>query len=568
MGVRDGWGYLEGWYGGLPNRVSRLIFCVGLLLSCLTADAGRTLYVSPTGDDASAAADDRTRPFKSMPAAFGSLRNGDRLEIQEGDYTITPGYPTTYFPLPDYAPMRVDSLTNVVIAGMGEVEIYGEGPGDFLMIQNSSAIRVENLTFKGNRPSIPEDVDNALFSTIQLRGTNNGLHFENCRITGFGDHGISHLWGPKTSFNMVVTNCYFADGGDGNFSILGEDGAAISGISSSARIVNNTFERCFRGIEVEGVFDQTITNVLIEGNILTNCHSLGIMLFATDHWGLNLPNSYSDIRVLNNTISKMSVHPDSPPSHVLWGIWLLGGEKLQISGNRVEDIPKGVGISVTSSQMAVNDVVITSNVVEKVGLRGIQVYQLAQRELKNPIVSDNRVKVAGDEGILLNGRNIVCEGNHVEDTGWQGQKAAITVQNYDLGSDDVRIADNVIRNVNDYYSDYGIWLEGGATNCVVYGNTFANVPLGAIRDDGVDSALLPKIKELEKEDVAVSLTVTGTPGTVYKVEVSNDLSSWMLVRDLTCPSSGVFNAEYVASPSRFALRPTFFRVATIPVVPE
>lgn len=527
--------------------------------------------MSPTGNDANAAPDDRTRPFKSMTAAFGSLLNGDRLEILEGHYTITPGYPTSYYPMPDYAPMRVDGLSNVVVAGVGEVEIYGEGPGDFLMIQNSSDIRVENLTFKGNRPSIPEGADDSLFSTIQLRGTNNRLHFENCRITSFGNHGISHLYSQKTSFNMVVTNCYSADGGDGNYSFLGEDGAAISGISSGAKIVNNKIERCFRGIEVEGVFEQTITNVLIEGNIMTNCHSLGIMLFATDHWGLNQPQSYSDIRIINNRVSNMYVHPDSRPNHFMWGIWLLGGTKLLIAGNRIDNEklhPWQVGISVTSTQMAVDDVVITSNIVENVTLRGIQVYQDLTNELRNAIVKGNKVTVAGDEGILLNGKNIECSGNHIEDTAWQEQRASIVVYNHFLGSEGVTISDNVIRNVNGGYSDYGIWLQGGPTNCMVYGNTFSNVPLGAIRDDGVNSAILPKIKSMEKGDAAVNLTLTGTPGTVYQLQASFDLSTWMLVRDLTCPSSGVFTSEYVANPSRFAVRPTFFRVASVLSTPE
>ena len=68
-----------------------------------------------------------------------------------------------------------------------------------------------------------------------------------------------------------------------NVADLDVDGAAVSGISSGSRIVNNVIERCLRGIEVDGIYDGTITNVIIEGNYITNCYSVGIMVFATCH---------------------------------------------------------------------------------------------------------------------------------------------------------------------------------------------------------------------------------------------------------------------------------------------
>lgn len=92
---------------------------------CIPAMA-RTLYVAPDGDDLTAEADNPQQPFQSLTNAFQSLRNGDRLEIGSGKYTVTPGYPNTFYPLPDHAPMKLRNLTNVTVVGMGEVEIYGK----------------------------------------------------------------------------------------------------------------------------------------------------------------------------------------------------------------------------------------------------------------------------------------------------------------------------------------------------------------------------------------------------------------------------------------------------------
>lgn len=536
----------------------RLLCYLFVLCSTVLVQA-RTVFVSPGGDDSTAQPEDPERPFKTLTKAFQSLQNGDRLEIGAGQYQVTPGFPTSYFPMPDYAPMRLENVTNVVITGIGQVEIYGEGPGDFLMIQNCSNVRVENLTFKGNRPSIPDDVPEGLFSTVQLRGVNDGLHFEKCRFLHFGNHAISHLWGPKRSYNMVVTNCYFADGGDGETVALHEDGAAVSGISSGARIINNTIERCFRGVEVEGSFGEMITNVLIEGNVITDVHSVGIMLFATDPLGRNRPESYADIRVINNRISKLYSNPDYQPfPRMQTGIMLLGGVNLHVSGNRVEDAPLGVGIWIYSGQMGLTNVVITDNVVERVRGRGIQATQFAFG-FENMIVDRNRVYGAGDEGILLNGRNIQCRENTVEDSAWDGQRGAITIGGNSVNA---QVTDNIIRNSTSTYADYGIWLRG-ASDSTIYGNTFQSVAVAGIRDDGVNSVFLPKILSMRRTNSRVNFTFSGFPGREYRLEVAQDIGEWRLVSEFISGVTGAFDYEYAGDLSGLNQSQEFFRIVRI-----
>ena len=451
--------------------------------------------------------------------------------------------------------MKLDGLTNVTVVGKGEVEIYGEGAGDFMLIQNSSNIRIENLTMKGNRPSVPDEGEFRLFSTVLLRGTNYQLHFERCRIIGFGNHGISHLYSAKRSFNMVVTNCYFADGGDGEVAVLDEDGAAVSGISSGARIVNNTVDRCFRGFEIEGVYNGQITNVVIEGNIITNCYGSGVMLFATDHLGLARRDSYSDIRIINNRISNIRPHPEyAPYPRIVLGMILLGGERVLIANNIVETGSPAIGIWVGALQGGVKDVQIVSNTVRNIHLRGIQVTD-GGKGLEDAIIAYNTIHDTGDEGILLAGKNIHCYSNIVENTAFVGERASISLMG---GSANAVITDNVIRNRDLTFSDYGVWLFAGTTNTVIYGNTFALVP-SAIRNDGSGNRVQPKIHSMGNIGSTMTIQASGLPGTNYRLERSTDLGSWNRVAEVTCPTSTSFEFEFAIDPSR--LTPNqYFRV--------
>jgi hypothetical protein len=540
------------------------IFCCGVL-SC----EGRTLFIAPNGDDLSAVPDDSSHPYGTLECAFRALQNGDRLEVQAGNYQIQPNYPSPIYPEPSPGtPMPLMNLTNVVVIGNGQVDIFGPGPGDFISVTDCRNIRVENLTLRSDRTGIPEtdppNFANPTFSTIMLRGRNEGLHFEDLRILSFGNHGISHLHGQKTSFNVVVTNCYFADGGDGNYSLLDEDGAAVSGVSSGARIENNVVERCFRGLEVEGAWGAPITNVVIEGNLLTNCHTIGIMLFATTHTE-EYHRLYGDIRIRNNRIVNMAAHPDLakyPAVRTMFGILLQGGDDMEVTGNHIEGIPGGLGISLNSQRMAMKNVLVASNTVLNTRFRGIQVYQFGTNVLEEVRVNNNRISEAVEAGILLNGSRIECTGNVVENSASFNEIAAIKLMHDYLGSESAIICDNVITNRNDGYGDYGIWIQSGARNSTLFGNRFYSVPLGAIRDEGVGTAILPKIQTLQRNDSNVSVSAFGLPGLRYRLEVSHDLASWRKVDEQACSENGMFDLSYVPDPPRVSPAGTILRIVS------
>ncbi|HEX7860591.1 MAG TPA: right-handed parallel beta-helix repeat-containing protein [Verrucomicrobiae bacterium] len=533
---------------GFRAHFLSLLTLVGVLTVRIDA---RILYVTPQGNDATAEPDNPARPFQNLTNAFRNLRNGDRMEVGAGKYTVTPGFPNTYYPLPDKAPMKLQNLTNVSIIGKGDVEIYGEGEGSFLMAEFCNNVRIENLTFKGNHPPFTNSIAD-LYTMVLLRGQNDSIQFDACRFVGFGDHAISHLFGAKTSVNLLVTNCYFADGGALTVPILGVDGAAISGISSGSRIVNNKFENLLRGIEVEGVYDGTITNVLIQGNTITDCYGVGIMVFATCHLGFSEVHRYRDVRIINNVVSNMFWHPQLGP-YVTYGILVWGGEKMLVAGNRVEQGRLGMGIDVSAVQRGMKDVTVVSNLVQDFRFRGIQVYA-ANEPLDGGLIQGNIVRRVGDEGIKMKGNRLECRDNIVEDTAYADIRASIALE----GGTNGVISDNTITNSSAAWSECGIWLKG-TTNTVVYGNTFHQVPGGAIKDEGINTKTLPKVRSLRRRNTAYELAVAGLPGVPYFLEVSSDVKTWTAVTNKVASETGLLNLGHTVPPGSPC---TFFRISS------
>lgn len=537
--------------------------CAALSLFLSSAQAER-VYVSPLGNDATAEPGNPDRPFASLTLAFRALGHGSVLEIAPGQYEIQPGYPTQWYSLPDFAPMQLKNLTNVAIVGRGDVEIFGRGPGDFLMIENCADIRISNLAFRGDRPKIPPD--GPLFATVLLRAENRRLRFENCRFTGFGNHGISHLFGPKWSFDTVVTNCYFADGGDGEtHSDLVEDGAAISGISPGSLIMSNFIERCYRGIEIEGAFGYPVTNVAIHGNTTTNCHTFGIMLFGTG----SEPHEYEDIRITGNRILDMRNDPNATPfPRYGFGIWLGAGQSVTIAGNFVDGFDYGGGISVMSAFLPSRSIVVASNVVRNVSLRGIQVYQQYSNVLEDASIFANRVELTGDEGILLNGRNISCVSNTVIDCGWSWTRAGILVENEYLGSSSALLQDNQVRSSAEPITTYGISIGDGARGALLTGNLFTNLAGDAILDRGADTQVIPKIISIQDLEGAVAVTFTGKPSVWRNLQFTRDFRTWTTVANGLSSREGVLSLVHDVSRLEQAgaarRRPVIYRVEAPP----
>jgi hypothetical protein len=541
----------------LPDFVTQKLLNSALALYLLAGSgtrletSGKTFYVAPDGEDETAQADNRLRPFKSLTKGVEALANGDTLEVAEGVYRVTPGYPSAPPGFADYAPMQLSGRTNLTIVGRGNVEIYGEGPGDFLLIENCSAIRIESIHFKGNRPGVPTATlppgYSWLYSTVLLRGFNDTLYFDGCRFTGFGNHAISHLYEGKRSYNMVVTNCYFADGGYGGGEIIPEDGAAISGISSRSLIVNNVIERCFRGIEIEGAYQgSVVTNILIQGNVLRNCYTLGIMLFGTG----SLETDYADIKIRNNRVLDMQNHPDYPRHS--FGIWISAGLDVEITGNEVIGNRSGGGISMNSAALPVKRALVARNYVSNALTQGIVATQHGNNTFDSVVVEQNKVVLTGEHGILLNGSGIMCRSNYVENSGWRAlygvmANGGIEMNHQYLGSTNSYILDNRVLNTTNQYSLHGVWIRPGATGTVIAGNLFTNMPRAGIQDEGVATVVLPKILDLTLAEDTVGILVSGYPRKNHVVEGTSDFQNWQTQSSFVAPNDAGIRIEIIQS---------------------
>jgi hypothetical protein len=223
---------------------------------------------------------------------------------------------------------------------------------------------------------------------ILLRGENDGIRIINCGFTGFGDHAISHLWSPKTTRNVTITDCVFREGGAMGVPNLGGDGAAISGIGSGWRIHRNLVEHCLRGFEIENSGENTIEGIDISNNTLNYIDDLGVMLFATNKDGAK----FRDINIDGNRFSNFN---NSDPALSATAIRLAAGTGIRITNNYVENI-KRQGIVVTDANGVVNRVLVSGNCIYNVGNHGISV-----NGASDALVTGNMVRHTGEAAIRL-----------------------------------------------------------------------------------------------------------------------------------------------------------------------
>lgn len=356
---------------------------------------GRILKVSTESTDGTS----RDNRFMSLGEAFKDCRNGDTIEIEEGEYDIIPVLMSAEFH--PRSPLELHHLKDVTIRGIGDVRISGTGPGTYLHIRGCENLTIDNISFLGDRPDVPENPIQ-LFTTVLLSGYNNHLTFRKCQFDGFGNHGISQLHDPRASRHVLIEDCTFSNGGDSNVSVLIHDGAAISGIGSKWIVQNNLFTNCNRGIEVEGAFPGFPTrDVRIESNRIYQSDNIGIMIFTTmsdfDH--------YRDIQIVRNTIVNSDVHHS-------YGIALDGGMDISIRENYIEGAGLGIWVPPAKDLIGLD---IAGNVITECG-SGVfirpQVYQKSLYDLTGNLIHDNL-----DFGVILFGGDGLVQGNSFSGNG-------------------------------------------------------------------------------------------------------------------------------------------------------
>jgi parallel beta-helix repeat protein len=390
--------------------------------------------------------------YPSVTSAFNNLESGDTLGIY-GRHVVEPVIGAGAF----LAPLQLANKTNIVIQGAAGAEIYGEGPG--------------------NNPGAGQ-IPDGLFSMILLRGTNSELTISRCRFVNYGNHGISHLWNPKVSSHVRITECVFRSGGATNVPGLGFDGAAVSGLGSYWTIQDCTVVDCIRGIEIENGGDNVIEGVRIVNNTLIGVRDLGVMLFASNSDG----NKFTDIEIAGNTFKHFR-HPGNATA-----IAIGAGRRIRIHDNQVHDMD-GQGIVLLGHGL-VSDVAIHGNILSQIRNSGILLVRYGA-DFANASLTHNIVSLCGEAGIRIsdvtdamvsentcynNGLNVTAGG--IELLGTDTRRALL------LGNKCYDLQPNKTQ-------DYGILIGSGVRAAMVHANYCLNdqAVFGGIKDKGVQTDL-------------------------------------------------------------------------------
>jgi hypothetical protein len=491
-----------------------LYFAVLLVIASLVLDGRAAVHLVAPPLDPGQEAD-------SLVKAFADAQNGDEIVLQKGTYRITPFNPAGQWG----APLKLINRTNITVRGLEEgVEILGDGQGESILIAGCSGVRFDKIGFRSNNAPVMGDW---LYSIIMLYAQNEKLTFENCSFRNFGNHGISQLYGVKQSTDVVIRNCFFADGGDR----IRADGAAISGIGSRWLIESNRIERCYIGFEIEGPWG-TNQNIIVRKNAIMNTRGIGIVVFPTS----GKSSDFSDIEISDNMI-KDAVR-DVPQMVFPVGILIGGGERIRVVRNTI-DVCDNSGILVHANWADLRDSVIAENTINTPGVCGVQVYEFQGYKASNIIVRSNIISTAGQTGIRVAGSNIHVQGNRIENSGWMGDFAGVEVQN--SGSTrDVRIEGNSLRNRGTTYQDYGICVRPGAAGTVIGPNFFRDNVVASILDEGTNTVIQTMIMTatLPSWELGSTVKIFAAPSSRGQVQTSDNLTVWTSVYPFQADRNG------------------------------
>ncbi len=269
-------------------------FINGLSLAGATNTATNILYVHPQGFNVGIRGNSFA-PWNNISNACVAATNGDTILIS-GSNNITPV--GSFIAAQMDAAILLRMKSNITIRGLGnDARIHGDGVGNFMVLEDTRNITIENLAFTGNRPAIVSD----LFLAIGLCGTNANTRVLNCRFSNLGEHGIGvgrNIGnGLKNHSGALISGNLFENVGGGSVGSI-RDGAAIQAGRDGWVIVNNVFTNVLRGIEFEGDYLNLSTNHIVNGNLIHTL-DMGVLIWET----ADGTNQYRNIRITGNTFS-------------------------------------------------------------------------------------------------------------------------------------------------------------------------------------------------------------------------------------------------------------------------
>lgn len=332
------------------------------------------------------------RNVQELKAAFKRLNSGDVVLIYPGDYRLTP----TNTPESPYgAELVLQNVFGVRIVGLGRPSLTRVTHGSAILIHDCDNVRIENVAFIG--PGILRGVENEIsYALVQFYSLNRRIVIEHCMFLDGGNHGIAHLWGPRTTCDCLFQHNHFENGGNYSRKTLLYDGAACAVGGGNNRFLHNRVVNWLRGAEIENPFPPTqSSNCVIAHNTFERCPWQTILV-TPDCAPSQIPQAigtFDNIHIKDNTIIGTKTKTEKVSNT---GIYLTGGRFAQITGNVIRDIADGIGILFQAEHGDIEDCLIESNTIAGVDRNGIHLMRGSSGTVKRCVVRGNMLRsIAG-----------------------------------------------------------------------------------------------------------------------------------------------------------------------------
>jgi parallel beta-helix repeat protein len=413
------------------------------------ADSMYTVLTDPTSGNLVDALNNMTNQVdysnqdatKVIQYAIGALRNGGRIKIEKGTYTLS---------------------SSIMSTGTSGIEIFGAGNSTVLRLANSVNDKVIRLT----------SVKDWHIHDLQIDGNK-----ANQASTSQSSHGIS-AWNCT---NVIVERNYVHD--------CRTFGIAISDCADSQILNNYVKESGANGITIDN--EGGGGGIVVQGNVVDGGSDVGITAWAG-----------KDLLIADNQIMNID-NNDSPfggNGHLgmmAEGTSTLGCTRVTYKGNTVTDCA-GSGFSSCPGATAVNtDIVVENNQINNCG-RGVCIERTNGLLLKGnlidttngkgiavsspatgvQIVGNKLYNIGGPSGIEANINGLLIDGNILKTLTKHGIVA--------WGFSDWVVTNNNIESVGNSASGSGIVLGVGSSpsnNWNIANNTILNCANEGIRLD-------------------------------------------------------------------------------------
>ena len=218
---------------------------------------GYVIVDAAQGNDLAAKRDCRTRPFKTLKAAFPQIRNNDTVLVYPGVYNENPiDSDTPFWDLPmSGAAIGLYDKHFVTFQGVGRPEIHFTCHGNGMIWTSCT-----NCTFTGFKITgmgYMKKGPGRYFALFLFNGVNRHHQVYDNIGADSGDHIIAHLAGPRTIYDTKVFNNRFYRCGQMISGSPWPDGVAVGLGGFGNGIDDNYFEECNRCIEVESAISPT-----------------------------------------------------------------------------------------------------------------------------------------------------------------------------------------------------------------------------------------------------------------------------------------------------------------------